>query len=74
MSANPAPKKRRRKEVNPLPWVLLAITLVVGAIWFVSRGSKPHAKAKAEAEALATSGLAQRSAQQWEQPAWPQPP
>ncbi len=48
MSANPAPKKRRRKEVNPLPWVLLAITLVVGAIWFVSRGSKPHAKAKAE--------------------------
>jgi len=48
MSANPAPKKRRRKEVNPLPWVLLAITLIVGAIWFVSRGSKPHAKAKAE--------------------------
>lgn len=48
MSTNPAPKKRRRKEVNPLPWVLLAIALVVGAIWFVSRGSKPHAKPKAE--------------------------
>lgn len=48
MSATPAPKKRRRKEVNPLPWVLLAITLVVGAIWFVSRGSKPHAKPKTE--------------------------
>lgn len=48
MSAAPVSKKRRRKEVNPLPWVLLAITLVVGAIWFVSRGSKPHAKPKAE--------------------------
>lgn len=48
MSAAPVSKKRRRKEANPLPWVLLAITLVVGAIWFVSRGSKPHAKPKAE--------------------------
>lgn len=48
MSTTPAPKKRRRKETNPLPWVLLVITLIVGAIWFVSRGSKPHAKAKAE--------------------------
>jgi outer membrane biosynthesis protein TonB len=48
MSAAPVSKKRKRKEVNPLPWVLLAITLIVGAIWFVSRGSKPHAKPKTE--------------------------
>lgn len=48
MSANSAPKKRRRKEANPLPWVLLAVALIIGAVWFVSRGSTPHAKPKAE--------------------------
>ncbi len=40
MSATPS-RKRRRKEANPLPWVILVITLIVAAIWFVSRGSKP---------------------------------
>lgn len=48
MSAKPAPKKRKSKEANPLPWVLLVIALLVGAIWFVSRGSKPGAKPKAD--------------------------
>ncbi|MEI6178023.1 MAG: hypothetical protein WCS43_14115, partial [Verrucomicrobiota bacterium] len=48
MSANPAPKKRKRKDANPLPWVMLVIALMVGAIWLVSRGSKPHSKSKPE--------------------------
>lgn len=41
MSGNP-PKKR--KEANPLPWVILVVALIVGGIWFVSRGSKGHHK------------------------------
>lgn len=48
MATTPAPKKHKRKEANPLPWVVLVISLIVGAIWFVSRGSKPHSKTKAE--------------------------
>ncbi|MES2659599.1 MAG: TonB C-terminal domain-containing protein [Verrucomicrobiota bacterium] len=43
MSANP-PAKRKRKDANPLPWVLLAVALIVGAIWFVSRDSKSTRK------------------------------
>ena len=35
MSAAPVSKKRKRKEVNPLPWVLLVVTLIVAVIWLV---------------------------------------
>lgn len=48
MAANP-PRKRKRKEANPLPWVLLVVALLIGVIWFVSRNSKPSRKiAKSE--------------------------
>jgi periplasmic protein TonB len=43
------PKKRKRKEVNPLPWVILVVALLVAGIWAVSRGSsKSGAKPKVE--------------------------
>jgi protein TonB len=48
MTTTSAPKKRKRKDVNPLPWVLLVVALIVVAIWFVSRGSKPHSTPIAE--------------------------
>ena len=43
MSAPPA-KKRKRKEFNPLPWVILVVATLCGAIWFVSRDSKSTRK------------------------------
>lgn len=53
MSA-PQTKKRKRKETNPLPWVILVIGLIVGAIWFVSRGSGTNHKASVERETTIT--------------------
>lgn len=46
------PKKRKRKEVNPLPWVILVIALLVAGIWAVSRGSKTTVKAAAEEQTM----------------------
>ena len=32
--------RRKRKEVNPLPWVLLVVALIIGGLWAVSRGAR----------------------------------
>lgn len=47
-------KKRKRKEANPLPWVMLVIALICGAIWYVSRGSGNHKTAAVEKEMIIT--------------------
>ncbi len=51
MSA-PTPKKRKKKEVNPLPWVILVIALLVGGIWAVSRGGSGAPKAPVAEETM----------------------
>lgn len=51
MSANP-PKKRKRKEANPLPWVMLVVALIVAGIWAASRGSKPSVKSARADESI----------------------
>lgn len=51
MSAPPA-KKRKRKEVNPLPWVILVVAVLCGAIWFVSRDSKSTRKPVASSDMM----------------------
>ena len=52
--SEPAVKQRRkkRKEANPLPWVLLVVALIVGAIWFVARGSGSSHRSAAPEETM----------------------
>ena len=45
-------KKRNRKEANPLPWVILVIVLIIGAIWYVSKDSKSTRKKVAAIEPI----------------------
>lgn len=51
MSATP-PKKRKRKEANPLPWVMLVVALIVAGIWAASRGSKSSGKSSKAEETM----------------------
>jgi len=46
------PKKRKRKDANPLPWVILVVALLVAGIWAVSRGSKDTVKAPVAEETM----------------------
>ncbi len=37
--SEPAKKRKKRKEMNPLPWVLLVVGALVAGIWWISRKS-----------------------------------
>ena len=45
-------QKKKRKDSNPLPWVLLVVALIVGAVWYVSRDSKSSRKTVAAPEPI----------------------
>ncbi len=46
------PKKRKRKEANPLPWVVGVVALIVTGLWAASRGTKATAVALVAGETM----------------------
>jgi periplasmic protein TonB len=45
-------KKRKRKEANPLPWVILFVGAVVAALWWISAGDDSSGGEQAAEEVI----------------------